>query len=562
MSSSQTPSRVAAGLQRLRALGFKAVSTRAGKRVFDGALRCKQGDVPVRFIISDWDFVRYPTMLLRERPAFFPALMPHISATGSICYLAEGSVVLDRFRPDVAIWQCIDQARAVIDRAVEDPQYLSDEFRGEFWANWNIAAAPAAMPGLIGAIDEKSNVAEYYFVGTPDAPRVFVSCDADEVKRFCRTLGWTAAESGTPCWVFRTTRVPALPAAGLPSTVHEIFVWLKAWDVDLYRAVQAHLARPEYLRRSRCEIVFSTPVGWFGFGFELNSMIARGFARKPREYRNYLHGRGGRTPIERRVFQDVSAKYVYARNLTGLKLGTLAGKRIAVVGCGAIGGYLASALIRLGAGNDDGLLHLRDVDLLQPDNLGRHRLGYDRLFSNKATALKESLLRESPFANVVASDKSATAVFPEGFDLLINATGDQAVAEAINAHHVLSVQAPVLHVWVFGNGDCVQGLWVDSRKYGCYRCLRHNDEPQYGQHRFPLTDVDTLRAFVGCHAFTPYAVSAPMLAASLAMDFVSDWLKGDVSPRFRLRYTEASKLRRYKSQDVSPLKGCPACGTP
>lgn len=561
MSIDPRTTRVAAGLQRLRALGFTPVSTRPSRRVFDGTLHCKRGDVPVRFEISDWDFVEYPTMSLREWPAFFPALMPHVSAGGVLCYLAEGGVVLDRFRPDVAVWQCIDQARLVMDRAIEDPQYLSDEFRGEFCANWRIAQLPVALAGLIGAIDSNATAAYYYLVGTADTKRLYVSSNADEVQRFCNALDWKTDGPVIPCWIFRSKRVPALPANGLPKTVHETFSWLRAWDRDLHHAIQVRLAEPSYLSWVRCEIAIQTPVGWIGFAFELDRMISRGFAKKPREYRNYLHRKGGGTPIERRVFQEVGSKYVYERNLTGLKLGTLAGKKIAMIGCGAIGGYLGSALVRLGAGTEGGVLHLQDVDDLQPDNLGRHRLGYDQLFENKAIGLRKTLARESPFANVVHSDKSAVAVFPEGFDLIINATGDQAVAEALNAHHQRLSHTPLLHLWVFGNGDCVQGLWVESRKYACYRCLRHNDEARYGEPRFPLTQTQTLRAFVGCHAFTPYAVSAPMSAAALGMDFIGDWLKGDVSPRFRLRYTEGSHLRRFKSHDVAPLGGCPACGT-
>lgn len=551
---------IASGLQRLRALGFTPTGTRAAHRVFAGVLHCKAGDVPVQFEISDWDFTSYPRISLLERPAFFPPLMPHISASGGICYFAQGSVVLDRFRPDTAIWQCIEQARMVIDRAIDDPQYHSDEFRGEFWANWLLAQDPPALPGLIGAIEKNTTTARYYLIGPDDGRRLYVASEPDEVSRFCEALGWPAPTLGMPCWILRSERVPALPTGGLPQTVHTTFEWLKAWDQKLYRAIQTRLAERDYLKWSRCELAIATPVGWIGFGFKLHAMTARGFARRPKEYRNYLHQRGGSTAIQRSVFQDVSPDYVYQRNLVNLQRGTLAGKKIALVGCGAIGGYLASALLRLGAGTAGGTLHLQDVDELQPDNLGRHRLGYNSLFDNKATALKKMLDRESPFANITISEKSAVDYFPQGFDLVINATGEQVVSEALNVQHVqASKRTPLLHVWIFGNGDCVQGLWVDSRKYACYRCLTHNDEAQYGQPRFPLTDADTLRAFVGCHAFTPYGVSSPMSATALAMDFIGDWLKGDVSPRFRLRYNEGSTLRRFKSQNVSPLQGCPAC---
>lgn len=551
---------VASGLQRLRALGFKAVGTRASDRVFAGVLHCKRGDVPVQFEISDWDFTTYPKISLLERPAFFPPLMPHISATGVICYLSDGSAVLDRFRPDEAIWQCIEQARLIIDRSIEDPQYLSDEFRGEFWANWLLAQSPPALPGLIGAIKEDAHSARYYLVGPDGDQRLYVASDVDEVSRFCKALECPPPTEGVPCWILRSSRVPALPAGGLPKTVHEVFEWLKAWDKDLYQSIQARLAEPAYLMWLRCELIVATPVGWIGFGFGVDVMTARAFARKPREYRNYLHRRGGATGIVRRVFEDVSPEYVYERSLTNLNRHTLAGKKIAIIGCGAIGGYLAPALVRLGAGSRNGVLHLQDIDTLQPDNLGRHRLGYESLFKNKAVALKKLLERESPFANVTTSGDNAVATFPHGFDLVIDATGEEALSEALNAYRLEnSLKMPLLHVWVFGNGDCVQGLWVDSRKHACYRCLRHNRDAQYGKPRFPLTDAAALRAFVGCHAFTPYAVSASMAAAVLATDFVADWLSGDVSPRFRLRYNEEAALRRFKSQNLSPLEGCPAC---
>lgn len=356
--------------------------------------------------------------------------------------------------------------------------------------------------------------------------------------------------------------MPAVPAAGLPATVHATFDWLKAWDKELYMALQATLGQRTYLTVPRFEAVIATPAGWIGFGFELDPFNAKAFARKPGEYRNYLHRRGGSTDIYRRAYQDASPEYVYGRNVTGLH-NTLEGKKITLVGCGAIGGYLASALVRLGAGTRNGILRLIDNDLLLPDNLGRHRLGYESLFENKAVALKATLSRESPFSNIAAGSQNVVSLTLQDADLVIDATGEQAVAEALNYNHVQSNQrSPMLHVWVYGNGECAQGIWVDSRKYACYRCLRHHDEAQYQNERFPLSNKAAQRAFVGCHAFTPYAVSAPMSAAALAIDFVADWLKGDVSPRFRIRYNEDTSLRRFKNQNVSPLEGCPACRLP
>ena len=72
---------------------------------------------------------------------------------------------------------------------------------------------------------------------------------------------------------------------------------------------------------------------------------------------------------------------------------TLSGKRLVIIGCGTIGGYLAEMLVKAGAGTAGGQLTLVDFDSLYPQNIGRHRLGFPNLFSNKATGMVEELQR-------------------------------------------------------------------------------------------------------------------------------------------------------------------------
>ena len=53
-----------------------------------------------------------------------------------------------------------------------------------------------------------------------------------------------------------------------------------------------------------------------------------------------------------------------------------------------------------------------------------------------------------------------------------------------------------------------------------------------------------------------------MSASALAIDMIADWLKGDVSPRFRTRSIEGANVRKIKSQNMSRLEGCPGCSPP
>jgi len=189
-------------------------------------------------------------------------------------------------------------------------------------------------------------------------------------------------------------------------------------------------------------------------------------------------------------------------------------------------------------------------------------LGYDNLFAPKAEAVKQRIEKEFPESRVHAHVRRAT--FPTDIrgDLVIDATGEEAFSEALNYHRQKMEPAsrpPTLHTWILGNGECAQALWVDTHKYACYRCLRCNDPERTP--RFPILSHPPETQNLGCHAFTPYAVSAPMTAAALATDFVAGWMSGDPSPRFRTRAVEGAKLRKVKSKNLTPLAGCPACAT-
>ena len=82
----------------LTQFGLKPAKARAGVRAFEGDLKTSTGEVPVRFEIEDWNFLRYPRITLLKRPAGTPKLLEHVDALGGLCYLAPGSVVLDCWR--------------------------------------------------------------------------------------------------------------------------------------------------------------------------------------------------------------------------------------------------------------------------------------------------------------------------------------------------------------------------------------------------------------------------------------------------------------------------------
>lgn len=547
-------------LRALKQEGFTPRRSRGTVRVFEGEFKLSRGVVPICLEVSDWHFLSYPTIRLKQRPAFLPKLLPHIGVGGDVCYLRPESLVLDRYDPPGALLRCLKEARDLLEDLASNPKRRAKDIQDEFQAYW-LSGQNVVSQILIGTVDGDARQARYFRLHSADQQLRMISNSESEVSELGKAIGYPdVKQSAGSCRLLRSDIYPPAPEK-LPETIKDLFDYLKFWDHQLYKAVQDILEHDkDYLNFRAITFAVDTAAGWIGFGFTFDEMTQQGYAKKPARYKQYLHGKGGGRNIFRMVIDDVSPKFIHGRNLL---FPDLTDRRITLVGCGAIGGYLAKALVSLGAGRGvRGLLKIYDGGLVRAENVARHYLGMNSLNQLKAVAVAEDLRRQFPGTRIEAVP-TRVPLNPNLFltDLVIDATGMEAVAEMLNDYRLAEDREvpPFLYVCVRGNGEAVQGLWTDSRKHGCFRCLRMPPGPRYLEDRYKLLNQQPQEGFKGCQAFTPYAVSAPMSAASLAADMIIDWLKGDVSPRFRTRVIEGANLNRLKNQDIEPIGGCPAC---
>lgn len=462
-----TTIRLGETLRMLSARGFittKYVS--GGGRIFEGDLHCNSGTVRVQVCLDDWDFISYPRITLISKPAFLPSLMAHVDVLNGLCYFSPGSVVLDRYDPATAVAQCLDQATTVLEKIVSDPKYCSDDFQDEFLTHWVYGQLSPPWPVVLCSTSSENAYCEYYLVGDAPERKAVIATNYADVQILATTLGCAPPKtSRCKCWLFRTERRPVLPDDAMPATIKELFFWLKKWDFALYNNIQRVLEREkEYLNAAFVTFAIDTPKGWIGFGFELDQMMRLGYRDAPKRFKQYLHRKGGLKPIFRVDITDIRADFIHSRNLV---FKDLKEKRLTLVGCGAIGGYLVQALVRLGAGTGcRGELVLIDSDTIGAENLGRHYLGMTALFKSKAEALRQEIYRQFPYVRISVQTQAvrATSKFFTG-DLIIDATGEEAVSEMINENHLRQKikVPPVLYVWIKGNGECVQSLFVDSK---------------------------------------------------------------------------------------------------
>jgi molybdopterin/thiamine biosynthesis adenylyltransferase len=551
--------RVALGkvLEELKARGFEAQRQQRGVHRFQGTLHCRGEAARIEFAFSNLEFLTYPTIKVLSG-VDKTLLTPHLFASGGLCYFQEGSVVLDRYDPAGGVAQCLEQAQRILERIKFDPEYRRQDIQDEFMVHWS--EKDASWPVIMGTVSSAKKSTYYWRASIGKKSLMILADDVNEVTALARSLGASSAKpTSLPCWLFKSDLPPFVPTS-MPKTVDELFAWLKSWDPLLYRQIQRLLeSQKAYLQYGIATFAVNSIAGWLCFGFELDGYMRGCAQRRPSVYRQYLHGRGGSTPIFRYSVVEAGSDFVHSRNLT---FPDLKNKRICIVGCGAIGSHLAPALVRLGAGTGNGSLTLIDGDTLWPENLGRHTLGYPSLFQYKSIALKMELETQFPLAKLVAISEDAIYVKKLlDADLVIDATGEEAVSEMLNARRLAkNSMTPMLHVWILGNGDSVQALWTQGTKAACYRCLRKTGPGEIKEERYPVLKRPPQRGQIACRAFTPYAVSAAMQSAALATEMIVDWLKrADPGPRFRTRSADNADVHKVKNQNPDRLTNCPAC---
>ena len=110
----------------------------------------------------------------------------------------------------------------------------------------------------------------------------------------------------------------------------------------------------------------------------------------------------------------------------GMKASCLEGKKVLIVGCGSIGGYVAVMLAKAGCDR----ITLVDHDKFSEENVFRHVLGKESIGKSKVIALKDRLMSAVPGMRVDVFGERIEQAVRNGsvdlrrFDIIISATGN------------------------------------------------------------------------------------------------------------------------------------------
>lgn len=510
--------------------------------------------MPVHLDITDPEFVTLPKISLIKRPPGLPAVCGHVGDDNQLCYLSAKTAHIDMYHAPQQVLGCIDAAESVLSRLLKGDA-LADT-RDEFDRYWH-----SEFPLLVD-VAEKDKTAIAWRIRLPDdRERWILGTNEPAAKTKYGRVGAKLVVEGAPAYVLQATNAPAVHAEQWPpKTVRDIATWFLNGDKDTYKIFEQALKtfHQSRSRHNRVIFLFKHERSWFGFSILFDKEYRSKHTGVNQWIHYLLHGRGSQISITRLTPVRIDQGYLISRNLAA-KENTLAQKRIVLAGCGAIGGYLAELLVRAGAGTGGGRLVLVDPDFLLPGNLGRHVLGFQDLFRNKAEAVSDWITSRFPGVEISAIDNDIRSVPMKNTDLLIDATGEEALSIALNSRFLAGLLPPVLYSWIKGPGTAAQCLLVDSTKEGCYRCLKTADGLDRAS---PLAKpVDSAVMGHGCDDYyVPFSGAASMQAAALAGQLALDWANGRATPRLRTRIISYDNKREIKDKDLSRVVDCPACG--
>jgi len=488
------------------------------------------------------DLDRLPLIWLNDSPCDSARLRPHLSPSGYLCYIAHASAIVDPFDPIGQTLGALVRAEEVLDAILKGE--MSEDLADEFYLHWG------GKQCLVDVQNSHPGHEQAFELVGPKTSWVVVTDHPARTGIKMKTLGLELSKSRVSIARVSTQARPVpYQVDWPPRTMQALLAWQNSLDPACAAAIEKQMLGLVRQDASSIVVIVESPKMQYGFQVEIQQTSRRG---KPVPFREALL----RHPIRCLSVERIDDRYMSERNLPQGK--TLAGLRIAMVGCGTIGGYLADMLVKAGAGTSGGQLCLIDMDTLGPQNLGRHRLGFPHLYKNKAERLAIELHYSTPGSDIKGIPFDVKGITLGKHDLLIDATGEQSLSDWLAWKH--AGNTPMLTTWVEGPGHAVRALITSAPDHACPRCISR--PPRSDELRVFDAPTQQLLRGHGCEGlYVPFAASASIQAAALAMEMIQAWNDGIEAPTFRTRALIMEQAQR--TRDCSPAKtdGCPACST-
>lgn len=540
---------------------------------YHGMLKAARGAVDVHLHVSDFNLVRAPEVWLAERPDWLQGWRPHLLAAGALenlCYNDFEQYQLLAHDLGPAILRVLEDATQTLDR-ISHPDSVLRDSRKDFPRLWTSEFQDV----YIDCIPSRGTVVCETAAFTDGNGKLTVFVSKDPAALAAR-LGLRS-----PIHACRPAIVYAQEGEGLyltrdgpPGDLLLVRNWLQKVAPKTYQQWHREIQQRTYYQRLTAYHFFVSRGQVVGF-----------FVDYPKALGRLRDAKATRAAFARTVYHEplrihrlhaerLDDEYLIRRNLPA-DASDLRGRRVLLIGAGAIGSFLAQSLVKLGAGRPSperpvGILAICDRDELTAANIGRHLLGLRYLGRNKATALSEFLRESHPGCEVldVVGEYRPDADMLAKFDLVLDATGYETYSRFLSrlcrsCGWLTRPGNTLLQIWIEGRGAVVRGLLQDDERDACYDCLWNYTSTVEPSRRHPAYSDQTWNTHGddGYATMTPFAVSAPLAATALAIDMLTS---GTSKPRakFVSRAVEARGVNRGITKSLVRASKCPGCAAP
>lgn len=449
--------------------------------IYHGYIVFQDRNIRIMLKISKSELITFPYIYLLDGvPAEIPRPHPHVfSSDGSLCYVNRSLAYPDIRHPEGTILGALKLAEKVMsDLAsgkLREDLFLEADI---FWSSTKYLIDLESMP-VAGAYCEQITLLSFSTnIMDFDTPSGWATFNPEATKNSFSAMLKKANKSEYKAFVsgiFVECKLPVFPEKKI-ANLNQLVNWLKPQFKDaidhLYKTIN------DARKVGGSDFIFNVHAENLTIGVKFY-VPAKGYCmvkKVPHDLRNSLWA--SHCKIKRCLPVDISARTWVRRSLPGhvsdSKPGLL-GQKIAVLGCGSVGGYVCDFLAKMGAGQGGGELVVSDPDVLEPGNIGRHFLGTNYLYEIKGKAISEDLKLRYPGIAVKFSLDVDVLKQHEDYGLIIDATGNLTFSQYLSSKKAKGdIKPDILFSWVVGHGLGAQ-CYRQTNEGCCLVCVDYRE---------------------------------------------------------------------------------------
>lgn len=484
----------------------------------------------ISHIPSDFPFT-LPTFHLHEREKY--GALAHVAwgkdGFADICYGAD-SYNIDYSRPKFIFLSALTKMLTLLDKSLNDQDFNKKELLREFVGVWRFHI-PDNATALV-CLAEPTQRFEDLMIRVPNNKKIknireilVINSSSNQ----CNSNHFFIKELNSKTRSLEGKGIIlSLPELPLPPEPNEsIISWWKNVITNLPADLQNDLLEKGRLTRTKNFYIIchaKNEDGQVWFGLQCSNIKKENIPM----HAKYLCSWN---------MNAVTLNVVSKENLLS-RIGVenqLSDKKVCLIGCGSVGGYIADMLSSSGVGE----ITLVDPDKFQLENLHRHYLGAHTIGNFKTDALKLTLEYKYPFIKINTS-KSRLLDYCDfekltKFNLVICATGNVTHQRRINEFIVQNkIPTSLIFSWVEAYGVGGHAVAVLPNSQGCLNNVfidNESDEPSlYPNINFIRKDQKIKKNHAGCGTeFISYsnidAIQTATISTQLALKVLSNKLE-------------------------------------